>query len=172
VSVVAFSRSQWQALATSQAPVSIDGVSVPWPRAVDPYAPFALDAVLAVAHAIDALVAAQLYDFTGDELRAALRSVAFDGVTGAESFDANQDGIPRYTVLNVQTSMSTWQPVGSYAQSQLSVNAGALVFASGSAIAPTSPTPAPTTTPLPTTTTYAMMFPSVMSTCVVVCVCA
>jgi ABC-type branched-subunit amino acid transport system substrate-binding protein len=122
--------------------VHYNNVLVPLRADVHVFAPYAYDALMIAATALNDLYTRELYDFNVTELRDALKAVRYEGVTGLNSFDEFQDREPVYDISNLQDG--AWKVIGAYSQNKTKIPEGTkLVFSDGSSNAPKFELPVP-----------------------------
>jgi ABC-type branched-subunit amino acid transport system substrate-binding protein len=123
--------------------VSYNGQIIPLRPEVHVFAPYAYDAMMIALTALNDLYMRELYDFNITELRAALKAVKYEGVTGLNTFDVFQDREPYYDISNLQGD-GKWTVIGAYRQNKTMIAANQkIVFSDGSSEAPVFALPEP-----------------------------
>ena len=117
-------RDEWDKRAERGDRISQFGEETPLPDFVtnSVQVAYAVDAVLAVAHAVERMLENGFDEIPAADLALELRGVTFDGATGQVNFDRQQDRPPLYDIINVgidptRFGQDLWRPVGTFDQS-------------------------------------------------------
>lgn len=130
-------RAAFGLLGNNTVPAAYNGLLALAPFASD--AAYAHDAVLAIAAALNQVVVVNRAALTNVTISAALRTVSIsNGLTGAISFNEDQDRPAQFEVFNAQSNRLV--RVGTYTTGTLTiVNSSAIVYSTGERVAPSFP---------------------------------